>query len=255
MTINLGNFPPMSKLILTAQCSQKLEISDLSYSLTVPMAYVPKYMGDVDRFIRTGVTLFDDAPDAETLLQKQSNMKAALDSVRDLAEMPLASKSSAVWDLNVNIRSNSPLSRLSSVNHPIAVQFAHGSTVANVRLDQSVDRRLVPCMDFVLLFRDKSIDNCNPTALASVGKSGHQAVSLSLLPDFRPTKVRLGAKAPILPGVEVDFSADQKYDVKVEDQEESKEPVFVEPKQNEYIFLIDRSGSMYNTIKMANRAL
>jgi len=85
MTLNLGNFPPMSKLILTAQCSQKLNISDLSYSLTVPMAYVPKYMGDVDRFIRTGVTLYDDAPNAAALLEKQSGIKEALDSVLDLA--------------------------------------------------------------------------------------------------------------------------------------------------------------------------
>jgi len=68
--------------------------------------------------------------------------------------MPVSNKSSAVWDLNINIRSNSPLSRLSSINQPIAVQFADNSTVANVTLDPSVDRKLVPCMDFVLLFRD-----------------------------------------------------------------------------------------------------
>lgn len=31
--------------------------------------------------------------------------------------------------------------------------------------------------------------------------------------------------------------------------------MFVEPKQNEYIFLIDRSGSMYETINLARQAL
>ena len=67
MTIKLGNFPPESSLILTAQCSQQLDVQDLSYALTVPMAYVPKYMGNVDKFVRTGVTLLSDAPDANAL--------------------------------------------------------------------------------------------------------------------------------------------------------------------------------------------
>ena len=37
--------------------------------------------------------------------------------------MPIATKSGAIWDLNVNIRSNSPISRLISLNHPIGVQL------------------------------------------------------------------------------------------------------------------------------------
>jgi Mg-chelatase subunit ChlD len=41
-------------------------------------------------------------------------------------------------------------------------------------------------------------------------------------------------------------------------EEESKAPqefLEVEPKQNEYIFLIDRSGSMDETIRLARQAL
>jgi hypothetical protein len=63
MTVYLGNFPPMSSLILTAICSQKLDVNDLSYSLMIPMAFVPKYLGNVDTDVRTGVTLFSDAND------------------------------------------------------------------------------------------------------------------------------------------------------------------------------------------------
>lgn len=44
MSIYLGNFPPMSRMILTASCAQKLDVTDLSYSLTIPMSYVPKYL-------------------------------------------------------------------------------------------------------------------------------------------------------------------------------------------------------------------
>lgn len=170
--------------------------------------------------------------------------------------MPIVNKSSAIWDLNVNIRSIASLSRIASVNHPIAVRFAGNSTAANVTLDTAVDRILVPCKDFVLLFRDKAMEGCNATALTSVGKAGYQAASLSILPDFRPVKVRLGAKRICLSGSEVDFNPEKTPEVKATDEEEeTKEPVFVEPKQNEYIFLIDRSGSMYDTIKLAREAL
>jgi hypothetical protein len=60
MTIHLGNFPALSTLILTAKCSQKLEVQDLSYCLTIPMTYVPKYMGNVDAVVRNGTTLYSD---------------------------------------------------------------------------------------------------------------------------------------------------------------------------------------------------
>lgn len=84
----------------------------------------------------------------------QSELKEALEAVKELHEMPTAIKSGALWDLNVNIRSSAPLSRLVSLNHPVGVQLALGNTVANVRLSESVDKTLVPCSDFVLLFRD-----------------------------------------------------------------------------------------------------
>ena len=99
--------------------------------------------------------------------------------------MPIATKSGAIWDLNVNIKSNAPISRLISLNHPIGVQFANSNHVANVQLSDTIDKRLVPCKDFVLLFRDKAIEEYYPTALAVDGSS-RQALFFSVLPDFRP---------------------------------------------------------------------
>lgn len=67
LTIYLGNFPAKSSLILTAKCSQKLDVQDLSYCFTIPMAFVPKYMAQVDTDVRTGVTLYSDAEDPDAL--------------------------------------------------------------------------------------------------------------------------------------------------------------------------------------------
>ena len=99
--------------------------------------------------------------------------------------MPIATKSGAIWDLNVNIKSNAPISRLISLNHPIGVQFANENHVANVQLADTIDKRLVPCKDFVLLYRDRAIENFYPTALAVDGPS-KRALFFSVLPDFRP---------------------------------------------------------------------
>ena len=177
-----------------------------------------------------------------------------MDAVRELNEMPTATKSGALWDLNVNIKSSAPLSRLVSLNHPIGVSLAAGNTIANVRLSETVDKTLVPCKDFVLLFRDKAVEDQLPTALAVDGPSGHQALSFSVLPDFRPKAVKLSTALPSekfadLAATGIDFDTSKTY--ASAEAEESKETMFVEPKPNEYIFLIDRSGSMHNTINLA----
>lgn len=171
--------------------------------------------------------------------------------------MPIVEQSSAVWDLNVTIRSSAPLSRLVSINHPICVQFLSDCTVASVQLADTVDRRRVPCKDFVLLFRDMAIDEQMPTALKVEGKSGHQALSISILPDFRPVKVKLRASKltdafSSETGKDIDFNPEKSYETNIFDEEE-KEPqefVVLEPKPCEYIFLVDRSGSMSSTIAL-----
>lgn len=53
--VNIGNFPPLAQAELKVIFYQSLEIEDLSYCLRVPMAYIPKYMGDVRNYIEKGV--------------------------------------------------------------------------------------------------------------------------------------------------------------------------------------------------------
>jgi hypothetical protein len=123
-----------------------------------------------------------------------------------------------------------------------------------VSLAPSVNKKFVPSKDFVLLFRDQAIDEQEPTALTVVGKSGHQAVGLSILPDFKIAKVKHLAVCKSKPMV--DLNPSNVYAAPAAKEESKDEDdVFVEPKPNEYIFLIDRSGSMEDTILLARQAL
>ena len=86
--------------------------------------------------------------------------------------MPTVLKSPAIWDVNVTIKSNAQLSRLVSLNHPIAIQFSDANKLASVQLAATVKKEFVPCKDFVLLFRDKGMENA-PTFIQTMGISGH----------------------------------------------------------------------------------
>lgn len=85
--------------------------------------------------------------------------------------------------------------------------------------------------DFELLIRDENFSA--PVALSTVNSHGEQAISVSIMPDLRPPKLRVKSLG-------LDTSKDSKYDTKIGalDGED------FEPKLNEYIFLLDRSGSM-----------
>ena len=70
VTFQLGNFPPRSRLVLRAFCSQKLDVEDFSYVFRIPLAYVPAYLGSVDTDIRNGVYLLPDSDDPAALGKK-----------------------------------------------------------------------------------------------------------------------------------------------------------------------------------------
>jgi hypothetical protein len=40
------------------------------------------------------------------------------------------------------------------------------------------------------MFRDEAIDLAKPVVMACKGPSGHQAIALSVLPDFRKNKIK-----------------------------------------------------------------
>lgn len=106
-------------------------------------------------------------------MQRKASLTVALDNWEQIAKTPVATQSAAIWDLNVNIKSSAPFTRLASLNHPIQVQFCADKMVANIRLADSIDKKLVPCRDFVLLYRDAAMESADPTAVSTIGQSGH----------------------------------------------------------------------------------
>ena len=56
MRIQLGNFPANSKAHLTVSCYRQLEIEDLSWCLRLPTTFTPRYLGNMPKFMTTGVS-------------------------------------------------------------------------------------------------------------------------------------------------------------------------------------------------------
>lgn len=51
MKISIGNFPAKSEAILRVHYFTQLPVEDLSYSLRVPVTYIPRYLGDIKSYI------------------------------------------------------------------------------------------------------------------------------------------------------------------------------------------------------------
>ena len=77
--------------------------------------------------------------------------------------MPVKTKSSGLWDIEVKIQGDGEIERVASLNHPIKVVTNPNNTNAIVSLKSTVDRSLVPSSDFVLYVRDSGISR--PTAI------------------------------------------------------------------------------------------
>lgn len=182
MKVNLGNMPAGATANLRAFCNQKLEMEDQSYCFRLPFAYVPAYMGnawkksdssDVERLI--------DTNDAGEIVNNE-------EIVQDVNEMPLKAQASGLWDIQVQVRGEGKLERVTSLNHPCTVLTTPSKTSALVSLKPSVDRSLVPTKDFVLYVRDSGISQ--PTAVSTITPSGQQAISLKMLTDTRSEHVK-----------------------------------------------------------------
>ena len=77
LRVILGNFPPQSKAHLRAICTQELDFEDLSYCFRLPMAFVPAYMGDIQNYIKKGVSFKgQDIPSEDlSLLHQQEHLR------------------------------------------------------------------------------------------------------------------------------------------------------------------------------------
>ena len=94
LRISLGNMPPLSSANLRAFCSQKLEFADESYCFRLPMTYVPAYLGNVSNLSR----MHSAGHDSTSTLND-----ASIQEVIDVQSMPVKSRSSGLWDIEVQI--------------------------------------------------------------------------------------------------------------------------------------------------------
>ena len=103
--------------------------------------------------------------------------------------MPVSKKWSGLWDIKVNIEGADKLERVSSVNHPIKVTQSPTLSSALVELRESIDRRLVPCQDFVLYIRDASMNK--PHGFSTMTQNQQQAILIGFVPSLNTNEKSL----------------------------------------------------------------
>ncbi len=81
MKISIGNFPARSEAILKVHYYQLLPVEDLIYCLRVPVTYIPRYVGNIDSFIKTGAGLKEcRVPNCQNCNSKSKNNKSRTSS-------------------------------------------------------------------------------------------------------------------------------------------------------------------------------
>eukprot|EP00347_Sterkiella_histriomuscorum_P019333 403342045 len=206
--VAIGNFPPNSSAVVKCFFHQKLDIEDISYCLRLPMSYVPKYMGDIQKYIDTGV-MYNGQQSTKSLPLSEGQKSQNFKNIMEIADYPMiditSDNSPYLWNLNLNIQMTGEIERISSRNQEIKIlnvsNNGFGSS-AQVTLGDAV-RNHIPNQDFILYIRDDTINQPN----------------------------------------EIQMNQDDEDD-------------YLEPKLYDYIFLIDRSGSMRGKrIRLAVQAL
>ena len=198
------------------------------------MAYVPKYMGDVAQYINSGVQYKGQIASDIPLTEEQKHQN--LQTISEIANHPVNQKVPYLWSISLNVQMAGEITRVCSRNHKVQVELSPDQKRAKITLDQS-ERETAPHKDFVLLIRDSEINN--PVGFTSTNEHNDQAILVEALPDLRPPKIK---QAFFRQKEGLDTDPEAIYDRQLTDQE--AEELEVEPKLSEYIFLIDRSGSM-----------
>ncbi|CAI2378480.1 unnamed protein product [Moneuplotes crassus] len=221
--IDMGNLPPKSQIIIICTFHQTMEVDDLSWKLHIPSKIMPRYMGDLTEYRKTGQHLKDMAQDM--------HQDTPEDRLEEIIEHITAyyNSSSFNWSITVSINSQSSIHRVVSPSHDIKVDFLDPTNkdafveLAEPGLTTFFDR------DFVLLYRNHEINK--PMVLMQ--KRGLEyALMVSMLADISPDYK--ASKHRITSNTKVDLDPKVRYLKKLEEQ----------MKPAEFIFLLDRSYSM-----------
>ncbi|TNV84666.1 hypothetical protein FGO68_gene12911 [Halteria grandinella] len=253
--VSLGNFPPLSRAVVRVYYYQNMEIEDLSYCLRIPMSYIPRYMGDTAALLTTGQQ-YKGMPAKEISEEKSEKL---FQEQQLIQAQPLAVESPSLWDIEVKLRMQGAITRVSSRNHKVQVEFqSDDKSHALVKLSDKQDKQIIPNQDFVLYIRDSALNT--PVGFQSVNEHNEQAILVNVLTDVKTaapsdvldTDQKREYKAPS--AIEEDaHMMDEALLLRQTEEEQKREDRL---RSNEYIFLIDRSGSMGGEpIKLAVSAL
>jgi hypothetical protein len=116
--ILLGGIPPYTEIVLVCTFYQQLSVENFSWLLHIPSKIIPKYFGNVLKFITTGKNLKGDS--GEELPQDD---KGILIEDINAANRAYYQKQEFSWSLEILINSTSPIVRISSPTHPIDINY------------------------------------------------------------------------------------------------------------------------------------
>jgi ubiquitin len=209
--ILLGGIPPYTEIVLVCTFYQQLSVEDFSWLLHIPSKIIPKYFGNVLKFINIGKNLKGDS--GEELPQDD---KGILIEDINAANRAYYQKQEFSWSLEMLVNSTSPIVRISSPTHPIDINYVDDEMwKAYINLSKKSKKRVFD-KDFKLLF--KTNETNKPMILAQKF-NGEYALMVSFLADF-------------------EFNEGKNLD-----KNEIKKKLNV-MLPGEYYFVLDRSGSM-----------
>ena len=132
------------------------------------MTYVPAYLGNV-----SNLACPQEGGDA-LVMSDPDRYASILTEVQEVEQFPVTARKSGLWSIDVTVKGDGPLERITSLNHPVSIVTTPTKLDAVVSLKPTVDRSLVPNHDFVLYVRDAGISK--PSAISTMTPSRQQAI-------------------------------------------------------------------------------
>lgn len=133
MRINIGNFPPKSSALLKIFYYQHLLVEDASYCLRIPMSYIPKYLGDIRRYVETGLSYKGQNAEEEKVVDEESKQQR-LNEMSDHFNIQTLKFSPYLWNISLTLQMNGQIRRLVSLNHKIETTIHNDDTRAEITL-------------------------------------------------------------------------------------------------------------------------
>ena len=210
-----GRTAAISEIVPSGNDAMRVRIGNIppQTTITIKYSYIQKLEVALNKF--WCFQLFSSATSGPT-----SDWKTLLNP--SLPVVLGKNTENCVFNIKVNIQSSSPISSVKSPSHEIVQTFGNESHTCTVQLDQSKINLLGK--DFILLFSNGNENKMD--YVLTPFEDGYCAM-VNFVADF-----------------DAEISANEAYDTLVKAKEPAKASHSMSTIRGEYIFLIDRSGSM-----------